>query len=192
MRNPSRATSPAADLVVLPPLSAASAAGGWGRAGSRCVYSVGPVRSPAGGAVEVVVASVRKSEAVLFPSAGWAPRSAAAGRSSPSCSWLAGATARANKPSPDLQWRRIRVMKTLLEDDGLKLRDDAGVSGCRGFGSTDRRLPVCRRASSDPRHLGSGSSGAPPACPVRRRSRDPEGPVCIFLFFLDLSVRMEF
>jgi hypothetical protein len=38
----------------------------------------------------------------------------------------------------------------------------------------------------------SSGSGAPPTAPVRRLSRDLEGPMCNLLLFLDLSVRTEY
>jgi hypothetical protein len=51
-----------------PPPPAAPAAGGWGNPGSRPVYSVGLVRVPADGVMEVVVLAVRSVVSACFPS----------------------------------------------------------------------------------------------------------------------------
>lgn len=184
---PGRSTSPAGDPGVPPPPSAAPAAGGWRKPGSRRVHSVGSSRVPAGGVVEAVARSVWSLVAVLVPFGGGALRSSGPERLPSPCSWFVGTTVRVC-PSPDLHRRRIRVSKLKKKMVG---RSFATALAFQGAGSSDPLTGDFPAAEGLAPYQGvkrSSGSGAPPARSVRRRGRDPEGPVCNFLFFLDLSV----
>lgn len=182
MNVPSRSTSPAGDPGVSPPPSAAPAAGGWGSPGSRRVHSVGSVWDPAGSVVEAAAQLVWSLMAVLLPFGGGALRSSAAECSSSPCSWFVGTTVRV-KPSPDLHRRRIRVLMLKMK---MVWRSFAMTTAFQGAGSSDPLsgdFPAAEGLAPNQGVKRSSGSGAPPARSVRRRGRDPEGPVCNFHFF---------
>ena len=90
-------------------------------------------------------------------------------------------------PSPRISARRIRLNK--VKELVLKHDADGGGAGCRLSGAEDRRLPVRREASSDPRLQWRSSGGAPSARPLRRpQRRVAEGLGCNLIFVGDLSV----
>ena len=92
-------------------------------------------------------------------------------------------------PPPGSDVRRIWEAGNKEDGDVLIQGDGDSGAGWRFRGAEDRRLPVRRRAPSDPSHLGRSSGGAPAARPVLLRQRwGPEGLICNFRLFLDLSV----
>jgi hypothetical protein len=111
-------------------------------------------------------------------------------RSPSPCSWIVGTTVRVY-PSPDLHRRRIQVSKLEKKMVG---RSFATALAFQGAGSSDPLTGDFPAAEGLTPYQGvkrSSGSSAPPARSDCRRGRDPEEPVCNFLFFLDLSVRSE-
>ena len=138
--------------------------------------------------MEAARLSVWRMWAVDFLSGGGAPRSSAADLLPAVYSMLSGAGVRVIPP-PGSDERRIWDYEN--KEDGAMLMQGDGDEGAgwRLCGAEDCRLPVRRRAPSDPSHLGRSSGGAPAARPVLlRQRRGPEGLLCNFRLFLDLSV----
>ena len=152
------------------------------------VYSVGSSGSTPGGVVEAAMLSVWRLAVADFLSGGGARRSSAADLLPGACSKLPGAAVRVFPP-PGADERRTWESENKEGVSVLIQGDDDGGAGWRLRGAEDRRLPVRRRALSDPSHLGRSSGGAPAARPVLLcQRRGPEGLLCNFRLFLDLSV----
>ena len=189
LKPPSQTTSPAAIRWFPLPPPAAPAAGGWGNPGSRRVYKVGVSRLPAGRAVETAARLVRRFGAEVVVFGGGALVSSAADLPPCACLQFPGAVWCAF-PSPDSVVRRIRAFEDLEGDGDAQHGDAGGGAGWRFLGTEDRRLPVRRGATSDPRRLWRSGGGAPAArSALRQRRRDLAGLKCNFPLFLDLSVR---
>jgi hypothetical protein len=144
----------------------------------------------AGGVVEAEALSVLLLVAVLVPFGGGAMQRCAVERSPSPCSWFVRTTGRV-VPSLDMHRRWIWVFKL---NKKMVWRSFAAMLAFQGVG------PSYPLSSDFPPVEGltpiqgvKWSSDAPPARSVhrRRRGRDPEGLVCNFHFFLDLSVRVE-
>jgi hypothetical protein len=142
--------------------------------------------------VEVVARSEWIFVAVFVPFGSGALWSSAAERSPSTCSWFFRAAVRV-KPSPDLEWWRIRLLKKLkmvvMNCATALVVQGGGLQGplFGDFPAAEGLLPIqgLKRSS------GSGS-GAPLSRPHRRRGRGPEGVGCNFLYILDLSVSSWF
>ena len=168
--------------------SAAPAAGGRGIPDPQLVYSVGVSSVPAGGVEEVVKLAVQFVTALL-PFDGGAPWSLIVKRTSSGSSPVSG-SGEFSDPSPDRSsgsiWIANKKMEVVVWIITVKtMAQGAGLSGplSGDFPSAEGLLP-------NPSQKRSSGGGAPPARPGRRRHRDLEGPVCNFIFVLDLSVRM--
>jgi hypothetical protein len=137
------------------------------------VYSVGLSKHPSNGVEEVARSGWRSEvEVVLFGGAAW--WSSATDLPPSSRSQLPGAVLRA-LPSPVALERRCRVYEAFEGEDVAK--HDDGDTSLRLFGVEDRRLPIRRGTSSDPRRHGRSSAGTPAVPPVyHQRPQDLAGP----------------
>ena len=142
----------AVDLLDSPPPAAAPAAGGWGIDRSRCVYSVGCRRVPAGGAKEAMVPPERLLREAVPSSVSGAPAELCGRSAVPGVS---ASRRRCGRRFP----RPVSVV-AVLEFEGSDGGDDVDQAGavvrCAGWrrcGAEDRRLP--------------GHSGAPPSPRLR-------------------------
>ena len=170
------------------PPAAASAAGGWGKPGSRRVHSVGLCRSPAGGAGKMAARPEWILGAVIFLFGVGAPGSSAVDLPSGPRSQFLGAVVR-GLPSPESELRRLRkllIMKFDLVCCKVVAMTTQDGGSC---GAKLRRLPGHGGAPSSPRRLrGRSGGGAPAICTVfRLRHRDPEG-LFVFSFLCWISL----
>ena len=141
------------------PPAAASAAGGWGIAGSRRVYSVGSSRLLAGGAGELVAWPEWLLEAAVLSFVVGAPVEASNG--SAVFATLASRRRRgACRPRAGI---RVVEVPAFVDLEGAVRVDQAGVvvrrAGWRCFGAEERRLPGCMGAPSSPSKAWWSSGG---------------------------------
>ena len=172
------------------PPAAASAAGGWGIGGSRCVYSVGRRRLLAGGAVEMVASPEWLLQVASFSSVVGAPVELRRG----SAAFSALPARRSPRVCFPLPGGRVAAAPGFEDLGEAADVTQAGVaSRCRMEVPRSRGPSTSRllRGSSQSKRQWRSGGGVSPAerAGLRRRSWNPEGPFCYFPLFLGFSVR---